>query len=317
MKTVVLDAYSVNPGDLSWEKLASSGELVLYDRTRPEEVLERVKDADAVLTNKVVLNEDILSKMERTRYIGVLATGYNVVDVEAAGKYGKTVTNIPAYSTDSVAQMVFAHLLAITNHVEWFTERNREGRWSSSPDFCYWEEPLIELAGHTMGIVGLGNIGMKVARIAHDFGMKVRAFSSKKRNELPEWIDSVTLEELFRSSDVLTLHCPLTGTTRNLVNAERIATMKDGAVVINTGRGPLLDEQAVAEALHSGKLAAVGVDVLSSEPPAADCPLLSAPRCYVTPHVAWATVEARKRLIDIAAANLHAWAVGNPQNVVG
>lgn len=316
MKITILDGYGLNPGDLSWDWLNKYGEVKIYDRTSPSELMERAADADAIFTNKVVINAETLSSLPNLKYIGVLATGYNIVDVKTAKRLGITVTNIPAYSTDSVAQMVFAILLTITNRVEHYAVENRKGRWSNNPDFCYWDSPLMELAGKTFGIVGLGNIGKAVARIANAFGMKVVAFTSKKQEELPVGIQKVTLDQLFSASDVLSLHCPLTPETNNLVNDERLNLMKPTAILINTGRGPLIDEQAVANALKAGKLGAFGADVLSSEPPAEDNPLLSAPNAFITPHIAWATVEARRRLMEICEGNLSAFVSGTPRNVV-
>lgn len=316
MKIVVLDGYSVNPGDLSWDGLKEMGEVVVYPRTAPDEILERAKEADVVLTNKVPFHAGMLSKLPKLRMIGVLATGFNIIDTEAARARGITVCNIPAYSTDSVAQMVFAHILNITNRVDSFARQNREGRWSQNPDFCYWDAPIRELAGKTIGIVGLGSIGCKVARIARDFGMDVFAHTSKNSADLPEGIQKTTMEGLLGVSDILTLHCPLTPETRELINKDSLHRMKHGAILINTGRGPLVNEQDVADALASGQLAAYGADVMCSEPPAADNPLLSQPHAYLTPHVAWATREARGRLMEIAVANVRAFGEGNPQNVV-
>lgn len=317
MKIVILDAYSVNPGDMSWQGLEALGEVVAYDRTAPAQVLERVAGAEAVLTNKVALGADTLRRMPDCRYVGVLATGYNVVDVKAARELGITVTNIPSYSTMSVVQAVFALLLALTNRVESTADENRQGRWQRSLDFCWWDYPLMELAGHNFGIVGLGHIGMAVAHVAHALGMNVLAYTSKGADLLPDWITALPLDRLFEQSDVLSLHCPLTDRTEHMVNAASIATMRRGSIIINTGRGPLLDETAVAEALRSGQLGGAGVDVLAQEPPRDGSPLLQAPNCLVTPHTAWATVEARRRLIDIAVANLRAFAEGHPVNTVG
>lgn len=316
MKIVVLDGYAANPGDLQWEPLSRLGDLVVYPRTKPEEVIERASQAQIVLTNKVAFGENEFSQLPRLKYLGVLATGYNIVDVEAACKHGVTVTNIPAYSTDSVAQMTFAHILNITNRIEHYAEINREGRWTRNPDFCYWDTPLRELSGKTIGIVGLGNIGMKVATIAMHFGMNVYAYTSKNSADLPEGIQKCGLDGLFAVSDILSLHCPLTPTTRELINSQTIQKMKKGAIVINTGRGPLVNEADVAEALQSGQLAAYGADVMCSEPPAADNPLLKCDNAFLTPHVAWATFEARTRLIDIAIENVKAFINGHPQNVI-
>lgn len=316
MKIVVLDGYGVNPGDLSWEKLGELGELTVYERTAPEEVLTRTEEAEIVLTNKVVLSAEILCKLPKLKYIGVLATGYNVVDTEAARAQGVAVTNIPAYSTDSVVQMTFAHILNITNRVAHYARENREGKWARSKDFCYWDTPLLELSGLTLGVVGLGNIGMKVARVARTLGMEVYAATSKSSSSLPEGIQKTTFKGLLGVCDILTLHCPLTPDTRELVNAKTLGMMKRGAVVINTGRGPLVNEDDVAEALRSGQLAAYGADVMCQEPPREDNPLFAEPNAFITPHVAWATIDARRRLMKIAADNIKAFVEGKPVNVV-
>ena len=316
MKIIVLDGYGMNPGDLSWEALGQLGDLIVYDRTAPEKVIERAKDAEVVLTNKVVLSEATIRQLPKLKYIGVLATGYNVVDTKAARQCGVVVTNIPAYSTESVAQMTFAHILNIMNRVEHYAQQNRDGRWSSNPDFCYWDTPLPELAGKTIGIVGLGSIGKRVACIANAFGMKVFAYTSKNATDLPEGIQKTTLDGLFGVSDILTLHCPLTDATHEMINKESLGKMKPGAILINTGRGPLVNERDVAEALHSGQLRAYGADVMCQEPPQADHPLLAERHAFITPHVAWATYEARVRLMDIAVANVKAFIDGAPVNVV-
>lgn len=316
MKITILDGYGMNPGDMSWAPLEELGDLTVYDRTAPEQVLERAAGSEALLTNKTVLTAETLRALPQLRYVGVLATGYNVVDIDAARELGIVVTNIPAYSTDSVVQMVFAHLLAITNRVEHYTDENRRGRWSTNPDFCYWDSPLHELSGKTFGIVGLGNIGSAVSRVARAFGMNVKAYTSKRIEELPDGVSKADLDELFETSDVLSLHCPLTDSTRHLVNAERLAMMKPSAILINTGRGPLVDEKALAEALDSERIYAAGLDVLSSEPPAADNPLLTARNCFITPHLGWATKEARERLLSIAADNLRGFIAGNIRNNV-
>lgn len=316
MKIVVLDGYGVNPGDLSWGKLEELGELTVYERTAPEDVLTRTEDAEIVLTNKVVLSADVLCKLPKLKYIGVLATGYNVVDTEAARAQGVAVTNIPAYSTDSVVQMTFAHILNITNCVAHYARENREGKWARSKDFCYWDTPLLELSGLTLGVVGLGNIGMKVARVARTLGMEVYAATSKSSSSLPEGIQKTTFKGLLGVCDILTLHCPLTPDTRELVNAKTLGMMKRGAVVINTGRGPLVNENDVAEALRSGQLAAYGADVMCQEPPREDNPLFAEPNAFITPHVAWATIDARRRLMKIAADNIKAFVEGKPVNVV-
>ena len=316
MKIVVLDGQGVNPGDISWNRIEELGELTVYPRTAPEEVLQHVGDAEIALTNKTVFDADIIAQLKNTKYIGVLATGYNVVDTKAACERGIVVTNIPAYSTDSVAQMVFAHLLNVSNHVEHYAEETRNGVWSRCPDFCYWNKPLFELAGKTLGIVGLGNIGMKVAQIAQAFGMNVLAYTSKTPDQLPEGIRKTTLDGLFGASDVVSLHCPLTDTTRELMNNTSIEKMRDGAILINTGRGSLVNEADVSDALASGKLGAYCADVLSCEPPSPSNPLVGAPHAFITPHVAWATLEARLRLMDIAVNNIKSFLEGSPTNVV-
>ena len=316
MKIAILDGRTVNPGDLSWESLQALGDCTIYESTSEQEVIEHCADAEAVLTNKVCLRKETLEQLPHLKYIGVLATGYNVIDIEEAKRRGIVVTNIPAYSTDSVVQSVFAHLLNITNQVAHYTSEIKAGAWCSSPDFTYWNTPLTELAGKTFGIVGLGHIGSAVARVAHAFGMKVIALTSKKKEALEDYITPVNREELFRNSDVLSLHCPLTDSTHHFVNAETLSWMKPSAILINTGRGPLLDEQAVANALNNRSLFAAGVDVLSTEPPMPTNPLLKATHCYITPHIAWATREARIRLIDIATRNLKAFQEGNSINEV-
>lgn len=312
----VLDGYGLNPGDLSWRGFEELGELTVYDRTAPEQVVERAAGAEALLTNKTPLTADVLEALPGLRYVGVLATGYNVVDVGAARARGITVTNIPAYATASVAQTVFALLLAIVHRVEHYTAENRAGRWTSGADFCYWDYPLVELAGKRIGIVGFGNTGQATARIAAAFGMQVTVFTSKPAEALPAGVMRAELDELFASCDVVSLHCPLTGQTRNLVDARRLALMKPTAVLINTGRGPLVNERDLADALNAGRLYAAGVDVLSCEPPRADNPLLSARNCFITPHIAWATREARMRLMEAAAENLRRFVAGEPVNVV-
>lgn len=316
MKIVILDGYSADPGDLSWEELEQMGELTVYDRTSPSETVQRAAEADIVLTNKVVIDREKIAQLPRLKYIGVLATGYNVVDIEAAHERGIVVTNVPAYSTESVAQMVFAHLLTVTNRTEHYAIQNRSGRWSASPDFCYWDFPLMELAGKTIGIVGLGNIGRRVAEIALAFGMKVKAVTSKSQEQLPAGIEKADLQTLLSSADVLSLHCPLTANTRHLINADTLRLMKPTAILINTGRGPLIDDQAVANALQKGLLGAFCADVLTTEPPSSNNPLLSQPNAFITPHIAWASTEARTRLLQIAIANVRAFASGKPQNTV-
>ena len=316
MKIVILDGYSANPGDLSWEELERLGTLTVYDCTKPDETVARAADADIVLTNKVVLGQKEIALLPRLKYIGVLATGYNVVDTKAARERGIVVTNVPAYSTESVAQMVFAHLLTVTNRTEHYAQLNRNGRWNESSDFCYWDTNLTELSGKTFGIVGLGNIGSRVAQIALAFSMQVKALTSKSAAALPAGIQKADLQELLSTSDVLSLHCPLTENTRHLLNADSLSLMKPAAIVINTGRGPLVNDSDMAEALAQGRIAAYCADVLTEEPPKPDNPLLKQPHAFITPHIAWATREARLRLIGTATANVRAFIEHHPQNVV-
>lgn len=316
MKIVILDGYTANPGDLSWGSLKEMGEVTVYERTRREEIAGRAADADIVLTNKVVMDREMMALLPRLKYIGVLATGYNVVDIESARERDIIVTNVPAYSTESVAQTVFAHLLTVTNRTEHYAQQNRLGRWAENRDFCYWDTELTELAGKTMGIVGLGHIGRRVAEIALAFGMQVKAMTSKKAEELPAGIQKAELQSLLASADVVSLHCPLTEGTRHLIHRETIRLMKPSAILINTGRGPLVDDEALAEALNEGRLRAYCADVVTEEPPKADHPLLHAPNAFITPHIAWATVEARKRLLQTAIGNVEAFVNGHPVNVV-
>ena len=316
MKIVILDGYTANPGDLSWGSLKEMGEVTVYERTRREEIAGRAADADIVLTNKVVMDREMMALLPRLKYIGVLATGYNVVDIEAARERDIIVTNVPAYSTESVAQTVFAHLLTVTNRTEHYAQQNRLGQWAENRDFCYWDTELTELAGKTMGIVGLGHIGRRVAEIALAFGMQVKAMTSKKAEELPAGIQKAELQSLLASADVVSLHCPLTEGTRHLIHRETIRLMKPSAILINTGRGPLVDDEALAEALNEGRLRAYCADVVTEEPPKADHPLLHAPNAFITPHIAWATVEARKRLLQTAIGNVEAFVNGHPVNVV-
>lgn len=316
MQIVLLDGYASNPGDLTWEPLKEMGEVTVYDRTQPSEVVERAHDAEIIVTNKVTLTRQTLEQLPNLRLICVLATGYNTIDILAARDLGITVCNVPAYSTDSVAQMVFAQILNMSNRVAHYARQTREGRWSAAPDFCYWDLPVSELAGKTLGIVGLGHIGAKVASIAREFGMDVFAFTSKNSIDLPDYIQKTTLEGLFGVSDILTLHCPLTPDTHELINARTLARMKRGALLVNTGRGPLVNEADVAEALASGQLGGYGADVMCSEPPAADNPLFAQPNAFITPHIAWASVEARKRLLNATFDNIRAFQDSHPQNVV-
>ena len=311
MKIIVLDGYAGNPGDLSWAPLEALGELTVYDRSAPEEVDARIEGAEIVITNKVPFSRERMEKAKGLKYIGVFATGYNIIDTAAARDLGITVTNIPAYSTDSVAQMVFALLLEICHRVGHHSEAVHAGRWSGNPDFCFWDYPLMELSGKTLGIIGYGQIGKKVAQVARAFGMNVIAWTRTPRD--PE---CVSLDELLAQSDVITLHCPLFPETQNLINRDTIARMKDGAILINTSRGPVVNDADVAEALKSGKLYAAAADVATVEPIPADNPLLGVPNMFFTPHIAWATREARVRLMNIAVENVRAFLAGSPVNVV-
>ena len=311
IKIVILDGYTANPGDLSWAPLEQFGELTVYERTAKEDILARIGEAEIVLTNKTPITREIIEAAPRMKYVGVLATGYNVVDLAAAREKNVIVTNIPAYSTDSVAQLVFALLLEICHHVGRHSDSVHAGKWSASRDFAFWDYPLVELAGKTIGIVGYGRIGKKVAEVARAFGMKVIAWTRTPRD--PE---CVSFDELLAQSDVISLHCPLFAETQNLINRETIAKMKDGVILINTSRGPVVNDADLREALLSGKVAYAGVDVATVEPIPADNPLLGLDNVLITPHIAWATQEARARLVDIAIANVQAFASGKPVNVV-
>lgn len=320
MKIVILDAYAANPGDLSWEpwEQLHDVEFVRFDRTEPRDTVSRCQGATMVLTNKVMITAEVMAQLPELQYIGVLATGYNVVDVAEASRRGICVTNIPAYSTKSVAQMVMAHLLNITHHVADHATAVRYGRWEKNQDFCFWDTPLIELDGLTLGLVGLGNTGSATATIAQSMGMRVLAYSSKPAEELAKRgiYKAQTLNVLFREADVVSLHCPLTPDTKHLVNASRLRMMKSSAILINTGRGPLVDEKALADALNSGRIYAAGLDVLQEEPPRSGSPLIKAQNCYITPHIAWATKAARERLMQIALDNVKAFMAGKVQNRV-
>lgn len=315
MKIVVIEGHTLNPGDLSWEPLKALGECTIYDRTPSATVVPRCRDAEIVLTNKTVFNAEIYTQLPKLRYLGVMATGYNVIDIAAARRQGVAVTNVPIYGTASVAQMVFAHLLNLTQRVAHHHQTVAAGRWARSPDFCYWDFPLVELRDLTMGILGLGNIGRAVAKIALGFGMNI-IFHTRTPPPAAEGMRPVDLATLFRESDVLSLHCPLTGETRHIVNAGRLALMKPTAFLINTSRGPLIDESALLAALNSGRIAGAGLDVLAVEPPAADHPLYAAKNCFITPHIAWATGASRQRLLDQVVENVRAFLNGRPQNVV-
>jgi len=312
---VVLDGHTLNPGDLSWAPLQSLGRCAIYDRSKPTEIVARAAKAEVVLTNKVVLNGDLLRQLPRLKYIGVMATGTNVVDLDAAKELGVVVTNVAGYSTPSVAQMVFAHLLNLAHQVGDHAAGIREGRWSKSEDWCYWDHRQIELSGLKLGIVGFGQIGRQVAKLAEAFGMQVLA-NNRSPVEHPPTVRMMNLDMVFRLSDVVTLHCPLTDETAGLVSRKRLGHMRQNAWLINTGRGQLIDEEALADALHDGQIAGAGLDVLSQEPPPEDHPLLSAPNCFITPHIAWATQSARHRLLAEVAENIEAYLAGNPRNVV-
>lgn len=316
MKIVDLDAHALNPGDLSWASIEQLGELTVYPRTAPADIVERAKDADALLINKIQMTREVIERLPRLRYIGELATGYNNIDLEAASDHGIVVTNIPAYSTASVAQHVFALLLAVANRVEHYADEVRRGQWGRCPDFCYWDTPLLELAGKTFGIVGFGHIGQRVAEIAHAFGMHVAVVTSKPVGALPDYVQKMTLEGMLATSDVVSLHCPLTADNRHLINRDTLSTMRRGTILINTARGPLVDEEAVTLAVNEGRLRAYCADVLADEPPVAGSLLFHEPEAYVTPHLAWATLEARTRLMAIATDNLRAFTEGRPINQV-
>lgn len=315
-RIVVLDGYTLNPGDLSWDGLEALGPCTVYDRTADEDITARAGEAQIVITNKTELSGDVIEGLSHLRYIGVLATGYNVVDVEAARRREVLVTNVPAYSTRSVAQMVFAHLLNLALHVGHHAQTVSRGKWSSHPDFCYWDTPLIELAGLTMGLVGFGRIGRATAEVALALGMKPIAYDIAAPEAVPQGCRLVGLDDVFRQSDVVSLHCPLTSENHRIVNEQRLAMMKKEAFLINTSRGPLIDEQALAQALNDDRIAGAGLDVLTSEPPEQGNPLLSAKNCFITPHISWATRAARQRLLKVAVENVAAFLAGEPQNVV-
>ncbi len=318
MNIVILDGYTATQADLTWDAWHELGNVTVYERTHRSELIERAREAEVLLTNKVLLHAEQLAELPRLKYIGVLATGYNVVDLEVARERGIVVTNIPAYGTMSVAQMALAHLLNITNGVSAHNAAVQQGQWKHAQDFCFQCSPQRELHGQTISIIGLGNTGTAMARLAQALGMRVLAWSSKSTEALTrQGIEKATgMEQLFRQADVLSLHCPLTPETRHIVNAESLAWMKPSAILINTGRGPLIDEQALADALNSNRLYAAGVDVLEHEPPRDGSPLIGARNCHITPHIAWATKEARARLLSIALDNLKAFMNGQPQNVV-
>ena len=316
MKIVVTDGATLNPGDLSWDALKKLGQCDIYERSTPRENLKRCHDADIVVTNKVVFDKHTIESLPKLKCISVTATGYNVVDIEAARQRQIVVTNVPSYGTDSVAQMVFALLLELTQHVGHHSQTVRQGRWAKCDNFCYWDFPLIELAGLTMGIIGFGRIGRAVANLAKAFGMKVLAYDIVRPAKPEPDIRFVELDTIFTDSDVISLHCPLLGETESIINSDNLAKMKKNVFIINTSRGPLVNEQDLAEALNSGKIAAAALDVLSVEPPGPDNPLLTARNCYITPHIAWATRSARAKLMNIAIKNVKAFVDKSPQNVV-
>lgn len=317
MKIVVLDGFTLNPGDLSWEGIEKLGDLTIYDRTTLEEIENRAYECEIIFTNKTPLSMETLKKLPKLKYIGVLATGYNVVDVKAAIELGIIVTNTPAYGTTSVAQFVFALILEICHHVGEHNETVKEGTWTNSKDFSFWNYPLIELYGKTMGIIGMGRIGMASAKIALAFGMKVLAYNpSKDRSLESDSFKYVELDQLYAEADVVNLHCPLNDNTSGIINKESISKMKRGVIIINTSRGPLIVEQDLADALNSGKVAGAAVDVLSTEPALKSNPLMKAKNCLITPHIAWAPKESRQRLMDIAVNNLVQFIGGTPINVV-
>lgn len=316
MNIVFLDAFTANPGDLSWAEFESLGRCTIHDRTPADQTIERAKDAEVVITNKAVLSRAVIESLPKLRYIGVIATGYNVVDIAAARERGIIVANVPGYGSPSVAQAVFALLLELTNHTGQQTQDVSKGRWAACPDFCFWDKPIIELQGLTLGLVGLGDIGASVARIALAFGMKVIATRRTWAVPPPEGITPAPLDKVLRESDVISLHCPLTDETKHLINADSLAQMKPTALLINTARGPLIDEPALATALNAGQIAGAGLDVLSVEPPSRGNPLFTAKNCLITPHTAWASRASRARLITIAADNLRHWQAGRPINVV-
>ncbi|MSU40224.1 MAG: D-2-hydroxyacid dehydrogenase [Pedosphaera sp.] len=314
MKLVVLDGHTLNPGDLNWDGLRPFGELTVHERTPPELVVPRSAEAEVIFTNKTILSGDSLFALPSLRYIGVLATGFNVVDTQAARERGVTVTNVPGYGTASVAQMTLALILELTQQVGLHAQTVRAGRWANSPDFCYWDRPLVELQGLTLGLVGYGSIGRAVAELGRAFGMKVIVHTRTPKPDEP--VTYTDLESLFSQADIVSLHCPLTSENRGFVNAARLASMKSTAFLVNTGRGPLVDEQALADALNRGEIAGAALDVLAVEPPRSENPLLQARNCIVTPHIAWATRAARSRLMETAVANLRAFLDGKPSNVV-
>ncbi len=315
-KIIVLDGYAANPGDFNWDGLTQLGECTIYDRTANNEILDRIKDAEIILTNKTPITATTIEQSPHLKYIGVIATGYNIVDIEAAKKRGIVVTNIPAYSTNSVAQLTFAHLLNIAQRVQTHSDEVKKGRWSSHVDFTFWDTPLIELFGQKMGIIGLGNTGMATAKIALGFGLTVCAYTSKKQDELPQGIEKIELNDLFKTCDIISLHCPLNSKTQGMINKESLSLMKPNAILLNTARGGLINEKDLADALNNNQIYAAGIDVLTEEPPQADNPLIATKNCFITPHFAWASFSARERLMKILLANIKAYIDGAPINNV-
>ena len=316
MKIVVLDGETLNPGDLSWEGLEALGDCVVYDRTPDDRILERAKGADVLYTNKTPLDGEMIDRLPKLKFIGVLATGYNVVDIDAAKARGIPVSNIPTYGTDSVAQMVFAHILNLTQRVAHHARTVSQGRWSSCPDFCYWDFPLIELHGLSLGIIGYGRIGQATARLGRAFGMNILAFDVLANSGKSGEVKFVSLDDLFTQSDFVSLHCPLTVDNHHLIGAERLAQMKSSAYLINTSRGQLVDEESLYQALKKGEIAGAALDVLEKEPPDPDCPLYGLDNCFITPHISWATRSARSRLMRTGVENLKAFLEGKPSNQV-
>lgn len=316
MKIVITDGYTENPGDLSYDGLKKYGELTVYDRTAQNELLERIKDANIVITNKVELRKDVIDKLDNLKFVELMSTGYNVVDYDYLKTKGIPVSNIPAYSTEGVAQLVMAFILEFAIGVGEHTESVKKGEWASCPDFCYWKKPIFELSGKTLGIFGFGRIGRAVAKRADAFGMKVLFYTPRDHGNYPDYAKRVSLDDLLSNSDIITMHCPLVPETHEIVNSEFISKMKDGAYLINTSRGPVINENDVSDALKSGKLSGAAFDVLSSEPPKKDNPLVSSPNTFITPHIAWAAYETRKRLLDILTRNIEAFINGKPENVV-
>ena len=313
MKIVILDGYTENPGDLSWDGFEALGELTVYDRTPLDKIIERIGNAEVVYTNKTPITRETIESCPNIKFIGMLATGYNVVDVEAAKEHGVPVSNIPTYGTAAVGQFAIALLLEICHHIGHHNKAVHDGKWQNNIDWCFWDYPLIELAGKTMGIIGYGRIGQTTARIAKALGMDVIAYDTNASAGTEEY---VSIDELYKRADVISLHCPLFPSTEGIINKDSISQMKDGVIIINTSRGPLIVEKDLADALNSGKVYAAGVDVVSSEPISADNPLLTAKNCFITPHIAWASKESRQRLMDIAVSNLSAYLAGHPENVV-